>query len=61
MVILIAGIFAFVPVEQATTVHDSLLDEVQAIGDAICDQDENLTADGSAVANLATGVCDIVE
>ena len=59
-VIMVAGIFAFVPVGQAATVHDSLLNEVQALGDAICSEDNDGNIN-SADANLATGVCEAVE
>ena len=59
MVILIAGIFAFVPVEQAVTVHDTLSNEVQALGDAICSEAE--TGPNSSDANLDTGECIAVE
>jgi len=57
-VIMVAGIFAFVPVGQAATVHDSLLNEVQALGDAICS--ERNTGPNSSDANLATGECEDV-
>ena len=60
-VVMVAGAFAFVPVGQAATVHDSLSDEAQALGDAICDLNEGGDVDGDSDANLATGVCDFVE
>ena len=60
MVVLIAGIFAFVPVGEAATVHDSVNDDIQTLGDAICDLDGGGGVDNSHVANLDTGVCDAV-
>ena len=60
-VIMVAGIFAFVPVGQAATVHDSLSNEAEALADAICDQTLDGQADGDNGADLDAGVCDFVE
>jgi len=60
-VIMVAGIFAFSPVEQASTVHGSISTEVQAVADAICSQSVGGGVDDSSDANLATGECSAVE
>jgi len=37
-VIMVAGIFAFLPVEQASTVHDTISDANDSIGDLLCSE-----------------------
>ena len=59
-VVMVAGAFAFVPVGQAATVHDSLTNEAQALGDAICSEDFDGNINSSD-ADLATGECISVE
>ena len=39
-VIMVAGIFAFSPVEQASTVHDDITDSNAAIADLLCTESE---------------------
>jgi len=55
--VMVAGTFAFVPVGQAATVHDTLSTEAQELGDAFCDWEDDLTDNNSQNANLATGDC----
>ena len=57
-VVMVAGAFAFVPVGEAATVHDSISLETQAVGDAICSA--NLGSAGTHTANLGTGECEAV-
>lgn len=56
-VVMVAGAFAFVPVGQAATVHDTLLTEAQDLGDAFCDWSDDTTANDSQTADLVTGLC----
>jgi len=35
-IVLVAGIFAFIPVQQSTAVHDSITDELDSLADAFC-------------------------
>jgi len=36
-VVMIAGAFAFAPVDQASTVHTTISDDLDALGDVLCD------------------------
>jgi len=53
-VIVVAGIFAFSPVEQASTVHDGVLAELDLTGQLFCDLLDG--ADNSAY-DSDLGIC----
>ena len=36
-VVMIAGAFAFAPIDQASTVHTTVSDDLDALGDVLCD------------------------
>ena len=36
-VVMVAGAFAFVPIDQASTVHNTVSDDLDALGDLVCD------------------------
>ena len=37
-VVLMAGMFAFMPVQKAQTFHSGLIGDIQALGDIVCDE-----------------------
>ena len=37
-VVLMAGMFAFMPVQRAQTVHTSFISDIQGIGDILCEE-----------------------
>ena len=37
-VILVAGVFAFAPIEKATTLDSNVIDEMEKLADALCDE-----------------------
>ena len=56
--IVVAGIFAFSPVEQASTVHVGVLAELDLTGQLFCDL---LEGEGDSTYDAANAECDIIE
>ena len=57
-VVMMAFAFAAMPVQQAQTIHTSIGNQIQALGNALCKQ---ISGNGNASYNSTNQVCNVPE